>query len=197
MIDDYDVDIHLSVRQGVKAFVLVFIVVTITILLDVEFFGHRDGFAHASGLTGVQAGSVSGATYLLGWFFFGAHFVPIDAVSPLGTISVDFFSNRVRYAALPAGVYHLLPMVVLTIVGYRTMIRYSDSPPIETAIVRGSAIALGYLPAATFSALIILRDANATGVVMRPGLFETVVVMGIIYPVIFGGLGAAWYRSRR
>lgn len=118
---------------------------------------------------------------VVGWLFYGAHFVPTKIqVGPVGPQSVD---------VIAAGdgsleILYLLPPVLLLasgfLIGWRTDRRLSIG---DRALV-GGAVALGYAPVAILTAIVVqIGDSG-------PDLLQAALVAGVLYPLVFGGVGA-------
>lgn len=86
----------------------------------------------------------------------------------------------------------LFPVVFLIAAGY-LVIRYIG--PIRqraTAALTGASVMTGYLTAVLVTALTVSTERTTEGgraVVYEPLFMETIIVAGILYPVVFGALG--------
>ena len=77
---------------------------------------------------------------------------------------------------------------------------YDELPLVRLALpagaVRGTAVWVGYLPAAVLAAFVASAPtSNPSLAPFAPGLVGTVVLMGFVYPLVFGGLGG-WLATR-
>ena len=98
-------------------------------------------------------------------------------------------------AVYPNWVFWTVPIVVLILAGaLLTHWVGSHEQPVKEAMIAGSGIALGY---GTFAIVgVFILDFSMVGLTdPRPNLIETMVLMGIVYPLTCGALGGAISRS--
>lgn len=170
--------------QGVSAFILGYLVVTGLWFLDAAVTGGSMDFG----------GLVYGGLGRL-------------LASHLGTAGGPPLATGGSRAAVPAAAYLLVPVVLLGYNGWTIAGRY-PTPSGRAAAVAGASTVVGYAAAVlgSVAALTLLLEAllGALGVsVVTGGLGgavsspRTFVVAGLLYPLVFGGLGGyAAYRWR-
>lgn len=98
---------------------------------------------------------------------------------------------------IPPAVLFAVPVVLLAVGGYLVNERSGGSirTP-ETAVVSGGAIGLGYLPLVSLGAAMI-RFRSPRVLVGDIDLVGAILIAGIVYPIVFGGLGGyAWFLTR-
>ncbi|MEF8813388.1 MAG: hypothetical protein V5A55_06165 [Halovenus sp.] len=118
--------------------------------------------------------------YAIGWKFYDNHLVPMG----------EMFGLLNTGLTIPTILYHLIPALFLFLAG-RSVARSLGSyeMPSQQLAVYGMTVIAGYLPMAVLGTIIF--EMNGVG----PDLVVTVVIMGLIYPAVFGGLGG--YLAKR
>ncbi|MFB6228888.1 MAG: plastocyanin/azurin family copper-binding protein [Halobacteriales archaeon] len=98
---------------------------------------------------------------------------------------------------VPPILFFLVPVVLLALGGILINELSGDTAPTpETAVTSGSAVVLGYLPLVTIVASIV-RFREPRIIFGGIDFLGAVLVAGIIYPVVFGGLGGyVWFATR-
>lgn len=138
------------------------------------------------------------ATTWAGWLFHSAHFVPLDVTNP----AVRFGTGSVPNLVLAAEgslvtLVLLLPPVLLALAGGLASLGRSGPTAgvLPTGARRGATVAVGYLPLAVAGALVFVAEPSIwrRGAV-GPDLLASVLLMGVAYPVVFGGVGG-WLRG--
>lgn len=128
-----------------------------------------------------------------GNLLYGAHFVDSEFTAEAFGQSQTETSNIIEEASLeaPEFLYQIIPIVVLIAVGI-ALVRYVDIPDETDAAIAGAAMAIGYVALTIVGTFVFeLSDSEGFGsfeVTPELGLM-TVILMGIIYPVVFGGIG--------
>jgi plastocyanin len=90
---------------------------------------------------------------------------------------------------VPPIIFFLVPAVLLALAGILTNALSGETAPTpETAVASGSAVALGYLPLAAVVASIV-RFREPRIIFGGVDLLGAILIAGIVYPVVFGGLG--------
>jgi len=165
---------------GAVAFGLTYVLVyalTISTVRESLFTGIAEAF-----------GDEGAAWKVVGWLFFNAHFVTtnvsIDIPLLGGTDAVNFIAESDSLSA----VLYLLPPALLTAAGLATA-RVAGAVETARAVRIGPAVTLGYLPLSVVAAsLFTVRiGENSSG---SPTLLTAVVLAGLVYPAVFGTLGA-------
>ena len=125
---------------------------------------------------------------IVGWLLFNAQFVTttITVDIPLfgGTDAVNFISESDSLSPI----LYAIPPALLTAAGL-AVARLEGVTETGGALRLGPAVALGYLPLTAVGALLftISVGENSGG---SPTLLTAVVLAGIVYPAVFGTLGA-------
>ena len=128
----------------------------------------------------------------VGWLTYNAHQVPV-AVAVEGGASENLL--RAAYGSVtgpttvPEVTYYLLPAVVLFLAGYVVGRGPAPGRPGRGA-VRGASLGVGYGLLASVGAASVFRYTTVDTPI-GPPLGTTVLVMGVVYPVVAGGLGGA------
>lgn len=146
---------------------------------------------------------------VVGLVFYSAHNVEsVFAASGAGTSvsqSVNLISNSVSEATnigstVPAIVYYVAPALVLVIAGF-VVVRSSRgrSPGVGTAIVAGATVAIGYLVLGVAGRFAFQSSQSLFGATasVAPDLVTSVLLLGVIYPVVLGAAGGVVAASTR
>lgn len=153
-----------------------------------------------------------------GGLFYNAHFV--DVITPRGPGSPSFRSNvllaehtnattgfggitggevEITLVGLPIPpvLFFAVPVLLLGVGGYMINERSGRGAPTpETAVLSGSAVALGYLPLVAVGAAMI-RFRNPQILFGKIDFVGAISIAGIVYPVVFGGIGGyVWFATR-
>lgn len=124
----------------------------------------------------------------VGWLFYNAHFVRTRIPGLGGPRSENFI------AAGDDGtltLLYLVPVVALFAAGFAVVTLGSDDEADElaTGAVDGAAVVAGYLPLAVLGLFVFAYSIGDGSI--EPDPIASVFLAGIIYPVVFGGLGGA------
>lgn len=149
---------------------------------------------------GLEKGvNIGATTWLLGFFLtllIGV--LKLDALTTLlvnlgdpvsGALAGYFFYQAWFVTSMPVGgplgitVFALLPIVLLVAAGF-----YVASENEGTGPMAGVAIAVGYGGLALLSAITLLVTGGTENIV---DLVLMLIVAGVVYPVVFGGIGGA------
>lgn len=133
------------------------------------------------------------ATTWAGWLFHSAHFVPLDVTNSVARFGTASVPNLVLAAeGSLVTLLLLLPPVLLAVAGG---LASWGRPGSMAGARRGATVAAGYLPLAVAGALVFVAEPTLwrRGAV-GPDLLASVLLMGLVYPVVFGGLGG-WLRG--
>lgn len=99
--------------------------------------------------------------------------------------------------AVPTVVYYVVPVVALVLAGFAT-VRVVDArlDSAEAAGVAGATVALGAVVAAVLGRFLFEIALSAFGAQASaaPSLLTAVLLAGLLYPAIFGGLGGVAAR---
>lgn len=166
---------------GIATFALAYVLtyaLTISVVQDSLLTGVAEAF-----------GDGNPAWKIVGWLLFNAQFVTttITVDVPLlgGTDAVNFIAES---ESLSPALY-VVPPALLTVAGL-AMARLGGATELGEALRTGPTVALGYLPAAVAGAVLFAVSVgqNSGG---SPTLLTAVVLAGVLYPLVFGSLGAA------
>lgn len=119
----------------------------------------------------------------VGWLFYNAHFVRTRVPGPGGPSLVDFLARTDLGWALMV----VIP-IVLILAGAGVAFK-NDIVVTGRAAIHGAAIGIGYLPLAAVGTLLFAQPIADTGARIAPDLLPAVLVAGLLYPILFGGVG--------
>lgn len=166
------IDWGVAASYGAGAFCLAFVTTGVFSLVNV-FLSYGIGTLRL----------VSGWRWLVLWpasGFYSSHF-GATTLSPLGLLSVD--------GGIPGIVFILIPIAVLVFAGYRATARHDGDATDRFA--QGAATASGYGVLMLVSLPVVRMISNAPMTGFGPTVTRIVLVAGVLYPVVFGGLGGA------
>lgn len=120
---------------------------------------------------------------IVGWVFYSAHFSPSTVPVLFGGETINLVSTMQDASA----VLFAIPPILLFLAGIAVQ---SGTPPTSsaTAAKSGLTVTLGYLPAALAGSIVF--TVSTSGVSAGPTPLSAIVVVGIVYPAIFGTIGA-------
>lgn len=135
----------------------------------------------------------------VGWVFYAAHFVETEiSISAAGQSQTEALNPLTDGSAasgitstVPEFVYYVVPLVVLVGAGYVAARHYGGTPSTEAAAAAGASVVAGYLVlgAVGWWAFTESQSTELGSASVGPVLLMSVVLLGIAYPVICGGLG--------
>lgn len=133
-----------------------------------------------------QAGLNQGLSFILA-------FAPIAGSFLMYLAFQSWFATGGLGAAGGLAVFTLLPIVILLLAGYY---RASQGGPADAGdgFRLGASITAGYLVGAILSivvALVMLGGSGSSGLQLNADTIISLVVAGIVFPVVFGGVGGA------
>ena len=143
-------------------------------------------------------------TDLAGWVFYNTHFVEI-VVPEKGYETGSATANillETSNLTIPAVVWFLIPVLILVGAGYVTAL-FADRRTTRTGnAIAGGTIVVGYLPLTGIGILLFTAaygPNTSYEVSMSPESLLAIGLMGIVYPVVLGGIGGllAWWRTPR
>ena len=125
---------------------------------------------------------------MAGTLLYNAMFVPLEmeGAAELGLdgsinlLTDDLFAETL---SIPTPVYQLVPIIVLVGVGFFIAQEFDTVELVEGAVA-GASIAIGFVVLSLVGTFIVSPDIGDPDFVMA-------IVMGIVYPAIFGGVGGA------
>ncbi len=128
---------------------------------------------------------------IVGWVFYAAHLVPstVPIAGDTDTVSVNLVAGRLIPAAL-----FLVPPFLLGCAGIGT----AGIARVRTTAAgtrAGALVTFGYLPLAVVGVSLFRVHLGATIVGVDP--LASLLVLGLLYPIVFGALGGASLGSIR
>ena len=171
---------ELPLRAGVVNGVAAYVAGLVTSTALFAFFG-RTAIAEIAG------SAIPRATESFAWVFYGGHGVEIVVD---GTAI-----NFTRTVASNAALYFLVPLVLLLVSGHYVASTLEEKPSYAAGFVAGGTITLGYLPLVAAGA--VLFEYDVTNVTVTIPFLEAVLLAGIAYPVLVGGIGGVIATHRR
>ncbi|MFP8958564.1 hypothetical protein ACLI4Y_17775 [Natrialbaceae archaeon A-CW3] len=130
---------------------------------------------------------------LVAWTYVNAHGVATQ-IPQHGLFSLlPAEQNAVTHGGGSEWVLLLLPPIVLALAGATISTRRLDTLETHTdAAIVGAMVAVGYLLATIVAVLV--STVPVEGGVIRPAPLESVFVVGIVYPLVFGAVGGILTR---
>ena len=135
-----------------------------------------------------------------GNIIYSSHFVEsnVDASTPMGSSSETQQLLSEGFTELSEYVYYAVPIVVLLVAGI-ALARAIDATDLETAAIAGAASAVGYAVLTIAGTFIFEFEQPITMGGQQVGTATatptmgamTIVVMGLLYPIVFGAIGGA------
>lgn len=175
-----------SLLFGVLAYLVGYIVTVVFVLVD-----------------GVNFGGDAGWVKIAGWVFYAAHTVKMEITGFAGdrseartTSLFDGFSELTNLTdAVPEIFYLLVPIVVLVGAGFLLARRVTGADAtVTTAAALGASVVVGYLPLAVVGQLVFSHTetglGGSVGVTIAPELLPSILLAGLVYPLICGTVGA-------
>jgi len=124
----------------------------------------------------------------VGWVFYNAHFVTtiLDLDVPVfgGTDAVNFIAQSDAFSP----VLYLLPVLLLVGAGLAVGRRTGTTGDVGDAAVAGASVVIGYLPLALAGTVLFTVTVDSSS--GSPDLLLAAVLAGVVYPVVFGAIGA-------
>lgn len=122
----------------------------------------------------------------IAWWFYSAHY-PVGIDLPWGR-STSLIADGSQ--GFPDLVYYLVPVAILIPIGYLI----ATATPVTTgtpraAILGGASVVVGYFPTVAIGTLVFTESEG--GWTVRPAIVESLVVAGVVYPLVFGAIGGA------
>lgn len=126
-----------------------------------------------------------------GLVFFNAHAVTTEIRQPFDVSTQNFLA-----ADGTAQVLYLLPPIALALAGLFVAHRTEPSHDLTENLRAGATVLFGYLLLSVVG--LVVFEAASGETVFRPEPVGAVLIAGVLYPLMFGGLGglgAAFIRS--
>lgn len=133
-----------------------------------------------------------------GWMYYNAQFAPVELSFDEGGELFEGMDTSFNYVTggeffgesfstdVPSVIYHLIPIVVLIAAGFLLAKKVNAADPKEGAIA-GATLVLGTIVLAILGTFIF--SDTEQGVTLAPALVEGVLLVGIIFPALFGAIG--------
>lgn len=159
-------------------------------LLTYHFFS-LNGYKTAEGFSNLTAA---------GWYFYGAHKVPVTASVTAEEASrvtaINALEYAVEYGSLSGLVdfVWLIPPIVMLFAGVLACVGSNRGSRLTTALVDGSSIFIGYGLAAVIASFLFIDTPAAplSPISIQPSIPFTIAYM-TIYPALVGALGGTIY----
>jgi len=120
----------------------------------------------------------------VGWLFYNAHFVAVTYPTfGGGRVSMNLIADGNAPTLL-----YVVPPVLLLVAGF-ALARSAGVRDFDTGAIAGASLVVGYLVFAVLG-LVAFRY-TAAGSTMHPEYSVGVLLAGLFYPVVFGGIGGA------
>jgi hypothetical protein len=133
---------------------------------------------------GTIEGSAQSFLAVLGWLFFTSHGVAVRRTTGSETAVVDVFGALRIENAL---VFHLVPAVLLGLAGFVVAHRATGELSVVSSTLAGASVVVGYgLLVAAGAVAFVVESGGAT---YRPAPVGALLLAGLAYPVVCGGLG--------
>ena len=125
-----------------------------------------------------------GAWRVVGWLYYGGHFVDTRVTAEFGPFETAVYLDLVREGAGTLETLYLVPPVLLLIAGaiVAAGLHATDLP---TGAILGASIVVGYLIAVLAGLVVFAHEGT------RPDPLPAIVIAGVLYPVLFGAVGGS------
>lgn len=126
----------------------------------------------------------SAAYELVGWVFFNAHFVDIVYTGLGRALPASYIGGDQGFTVLLYGI----PPALLIAAGLAISRYEGTAGPVRGAIT-GGLVTPGYFIGCLLG--VFLFRVSALGATGEPDMLTGIILAGIIYPIVFGGIGGA------
>jgi len=153
---------------------------------------------------GVDFGGEASWVKVVGWVFYAAHTVELRLTgaagdsAATGTVNVFEWGSQLTAltSAVPEVLYLAVPVVVLVGSAGALVRRVPDARDrTGTAAAVGASVVVGYLPLAALGQVLVSHTetgfGGATSLTVGPDLLPSLLVAGVVYPVVCGAVGGA------
>lgn len=130
-----------------------------------------------------------------GWIYYNAQFADIETTvdgGELGALAETSFNtltdDQIFGLDVPSVVYHLIPVAVLVATGY-VLATEVNAQEITDGAVAGATLSLGTTVLAVVGTF--LFTINEQSLSISPVLIDSVLLVGVVFPVVFGAIGGA------
>lgn len=119
------------------------------------------------------------------WLFLNAHFVATRFPTVVGgTRTTNFVTGE-------GGSTLLLALAPLTLVGAGALVAFARGGTLLERVTAGATVAFGYLPLSVAAALATTHAIGNTGAAISPDPVTAILLAGVLYPIVFGAIGAS------
>lgn len=135
----------------------------------------------------IEAFDGAPATYeMVGWVFYNAHFVNtvFTDIPLVGTQTTSAIGGEDGFTVL----LYAIPIIFLLISGIG-LTMYSDTKDLSESLLAGLTVVPGYLILSI--AGLFLFEVSVGGATGAPDYLAGALLAGIVYPLLFGGIGGA------
>ncbi|AGB14796.1 hypothetical protein Halru_0144 [Halovivax ruber XH-70] len=134
-------------------------------------------------------GDEPGLLTVLGWVYFGAHFVDLGVDTVFGSMSFDMFGALMEEAVIPEILWRLVPVVVLIGAGYLLAARVlpATASPEDGAKI-GATVTVGYLLTVAIGTQ-VFEFTGDEGTSASVEFTEALLLAGLLYPILLGAFG--------
>jgi|AntDeeMinimDraft_4_1070355.scaffolds.fasta_scaffold00008_72 hypothetical protein len=134
-----------------------------------------------------------------GWIYYNAQFADIETtvdggeLGALAETSFNYLTDDQIFGQavgldVPSVVYHLIPVAVLVATGY-VLATEVNAQEITDGAVAGATLSLGTTVLAVVGTF--LFTINEQSLSISPVLIDSVLLVGVVFPVVFGAIGGA------
>lgn len=137
-----------------------------------------------------------------GWMYYNAQFADLEvSISGSGDdfalgalfdgITINYVTDTQAFGNVietPSVVYHLIPVLSLVLFGF-LLARYVGVQTTQDGALAGGTIILGSVPLTLIG--VFLFSAEFDGAELSPVLSDSVLFVGVLFPLIFGAIGGA------
>ena len=138
-----------------------------------------------------------------GWIYYNAQLADVKISIPQSNddaIPDIVFDRTINYVTdnqvsdggftleMPSVVYHLIPLLSLVLFGF-LLARYVGVQTTQDGALAGGTVILGSVPLTLIG--VFLFSAEFDGVELSPVLLESILFVGVLFPLIFGAIGGA------
>ena len=134
-----------------------------------------------------------GSWRVVGWLFYSGHFIDIRISARMGPVETTVYIDLISEGSGNLELLYLFPPILLLVSGF-LIVSYLDIDRVVDGATLGASITVGYLIAIALGLLLFAYGDT------RPDPVPALIIAGIIYPAVFGGLGgvvAAVVNDRR
>lgn len=146
---------------------------------------YRDAFARIQPLVEVFGGETPAPWKIIGWLYYSAHFVESRvAVGP-----VTAYVDLVAQGEGSLEVLYVVPPLLLLVAGFLVARRTGDRETLVDGAQAGALVVGGYLVLVLIG--VFAFQVSGSG----PDLVPSLLLAGLVYPLVFGAIGGALASS--